>query len=136
MERVNVVYGFICSEEKEKVLMVHNVGSSWSLPGGMVEQGETLEEAVIREAKEETGLTIAVEHIVAVNEAFVKEKGHHVLFFTFKAKIIAGEFSIRDYQEISEIRWVDIPTANQLMPYYPNGVEHLMKSSSPYTYQN
>jgi 8-oxo-dGTP diphosphatase len=45
-----------------------------------VKQGETLKQAVIREAKEETGLTIEVEEIVAVNEAIFKEKGHHALF--------------------------------------------------------
>lgn len=53
MLRVDVAYAFIYKED-EKILMVNNQGGSWSLPGGAVEQGETLEQAVIRETKEET----------------------------------------------------------------------------------
>jgi 8-oxo-dGTP diphosphatase len=135
MIRVDVVYAFIYKEDEKKILMVNNQGGSWSLPGGAVEQGETLEQAVIRETKEETGLTIEVEKIVAVNEAIFKEKGHHALFITFKAKIVDGEISIQDKDEISEIKWVDIQTANELMPYHPDGVESLLESSSPYTFQ-
>lgn len=92
MIRVDVAYGLIC--EQGKVLMVNNKGGSWSLPGGAVEKGETLEQAMIREVREETGLTVVMEHIVSVNEAFFKERGHHALFITFKAKVINGSFSI------------------------------------------
>ncbi|WP_342562213.1 NUDIX hydrolase [Paenibacillus sp. FSL R7-0345] len=135
MLRVDVAYALIYNEEKKELLMVNNKGDSWSLPGGAVEKGETLEQAVIRETKEETGLTIEVENIVAVNEAFFKEKGHHALFITFEAKIIEGEISIQDEDEISGVEWVGIKRANDLMPYHPAGVEKLLKNSSIYTFQ-
>ena len=111
VKRVDVAYGLIC--EQRKVLMVNNQGSGWSLPGGAVEKGETFEQAVIREVKEEAGLTVEVENIVSVNEAFFEERGHHALFITFKAKIINGNPSIQDKNEISEIKWVDFQTANK-----------------------
>ncbi|MDQ0160659.1 NUDIX hydrolase [Alkalibacillus salilacus] len=135
MIRVDVAYAFIYKEDENNILMVNNKGGSWSLPGGAVEQGETLEEAVIREVKEETNLTIEVGEIIAVNEAMFKENGHHALFITFKAKVIEGEISIIDKDEISEIEWVNIQRANDLMPYHPNGVNSLLKASSPYTFQ-
>jgi 8-oxo-dGTP diphosphatase len=135
MIRIDVAYALIYNEDKEEILMVNNIGSGWSLPGGAVEKGETFEQAVIREIKEETGLTIEVESIVAVNEAFFKEKGNHALFITFTAKIIEGEISIQDEDEISEIKWVGIQRANELMPYHPDGVEKLLTNSSIYTFQ-
>ncbi|WP_226669651.1 NUDIX hydrolase [Metabacillus litoralis] len=135
MNRVDVAYAFIYKEDANKVLMVNNKGGGWSLPGGAVEPGETLEQAVIREVKEETSLTIEAGDIIAVNEAFFIEKGHHALFITFKATVIEGEISIIDSDEISEIEWVDIQRANELMPYHPHGVESLLKASAPYTFQ-
>ena len=45
----------------DKILVIDRVKSDWpglSFPGGHVEKGETLEESVIREMKEETGLTL------------------------------------------------------------------------------
>lgn len=126
---------FFYDENKKKILMVNNRGGGWSLPGGTVEQGETLEQAVIREVKEETNLTIEAGEIIAVNEAIFEEKGHHALIITFKAKVIEGEVSIIDKEEISEIEWVDIQWANELMPYHPNGVNSLLNASSPYTFQ-
>ncbi|MFD2762407.1 NUDIX hydrolase [Lentibacillus juripiscarius] len=135
MKRVDVAYALIHDKNNEKVLMVNNRGSGWSLPGGAVEHGETLEQAVIREAEEETSLTVEVQNIIAVNEAFFKERGHHAIFITFKAEIIDGEASIQDKEEILEIEWIDIQTANELMPFHPGGVESLLNSSSPYTFQ-
>ncbi|KRG13662.1 DNA mismatch repair protein MutT [Virgibacillus soli] len=135
MIRVDVTYAFIYKEDDKKILMVNNMEGGWSLPGGAVEQGETLEQAVIREVREETGLTIEASEIIAVNEAKFEEKGHHALMITFKAKIIEGEISIRDKDEIADIEWVDLQRANELMPYHPNGVDSLMKASSPYTFQ-
>ncbi|MFC4559215.1 NUDIX hydrolase [Virgibacillus kekensis] len=132
MKRVDVAYAFICKEEEGLVLLVNNVGGRWSLPGGEVEKGETLKQAVVREAKEETGLTIEAGNIVAVNEVFFHEKGHHALFFTFEATITGGEIAIQYEDEISEIKWVDFEKANKLLPFHPGGMESLVKSNASY----
>ena len=135
MNRENVVYGLIYNEADQKILMVKNVGSSWTLPGGAVEKGETLEQAIIREVKEETNLTVEIEHLVAVNEAFIVHKGVHPIFFTFKVKVVSGKIAINDEMEISAIKWVDIETADTLMPYYQEGITNLLTTYAPYTFQ-
>ncbi|ASN03558.1 NUDIX hydrolase [Virgibacillus necropolis] len=139
MKRVDVAYSLIHDEVENKILMVkNNKYNNWSLPGGAVEAGETLKMTAIREAKEETGLTIEVDDIVSVNEAFMTKDDHHALFVTFKGKIVGGELAIQDKDEkvgISEVKWVDLDTAAELMPYHKNGVKTLLASSIPYVFQ-
>lgn len=55
----------------ERILVIDRVKSDWpglSFPGGHVEKGETLEESVIREIKEETGLTLHSVKFCAIKE--------------------------------------------------------------------
>jgi len=133
---VNVAYCLIYNKENNQVLMVHNKDTnSWSLPGGCVEENETLEQAAIREAKEETGLIVKIKDVVAINECFFKEENQHVLFFTFSAEILDGKISIENPNEISKITWVDIPTADKLMPYHKCGVSKLIHNSATYCFQ-
>ncbi|RUT28028.1 NUDIX hydrolase [Paenibacillus zeisoli] len=127
MKRVDVVYSLITDSSNSKVLAVKNIGrSSWSLPGGAVEPNESLDQAVIREAKEETGLDISVYGIVAVNECRFEKINEHVTFITFRAEIIGGEEEILRPDEISEIAWIDIEQADDLMSYYKDGFRSLI----------
>ncbi|KEK23841.1 NUDIX hydrolase [Bacillus gaemokensis] len=136
MKRVDVVYALIYNQAQNQVLMVHNVEQgAWSLPGGAVEKGETLEVAVVREVKEETGLAVEMQGIAAINEKFFTEVGNHALLITFHANVIDGEIGVQDAAEISVVEWVDIKTANERFPYYDGGIESLLEAYIPYRFQ-
>ena len=136
MKLVNVVYALIFNEKTGQVLLVFNRDhNSWSMPGGAVEENETLEQATIREVQEETGLLVKIRDVVAINERFFQEDNEHAIFITFRTEIIGGKIFIENPDEISEIKWVDIPTADKLMPYHKNGIYKLIYNSATYCFQ-
>ncbi|GGE68793.1 NUDIX hydrolase [Priestia taiwanensis] len=135
MKRVDVAYVCLFNETKEKVLMVKNAGrNTWSLPGGAVEEGETLRHAVIREALEETGLAITPGNIIAVDEKKFMDKGQHAIFFIFSGTIAGGELRIQDNNEIVDVAWINIDEAKELWPFYPSRIHELYDNPAPYTY--
>lgn len=69
--------------------VTESLNRKWSLPGGTVEMGETLEECVIRETKEETGLDIAVDKLLYVCDRIVDNR--HVIHITFAVKRLGGD---------------------------------------------
>ncbi|WP_080875487.1 NUDIX hydrolase [Oceanobacillus timonensis] len=136
MERVDVVYALIFDEIEAKMLMVKNIKhDDWTMPGGMVEAGEVLSEAVVREVKEETGLTIEPEGLLAVNEAFMEKYNHHAIFFTFEAMVVGGDIAIQDTETIADTAWVSIDEADKRMPYHEAGIRSLLERAVPYAFQ-
>lgn len=63
--------------------------SNWSLPGGSLEWGETLEECLERELLEETGVVVAVDELLYVCDRF-KGLGNHVVDMSFLVHRVGG----------------------------------------------
>jgi mutator protein MutT len=66
----------------------------WTLPGGTVELGETLEEAVVRELEEETGLCVAPRELLSVFDRIHRETGrvaYHYVIVDYLCERISGE---------------------------------------------
>jgi ADP-ribose pyrophosphatase YjhB (NUDIX family) len=80
----------------------------YSLPGGVVEAGETLAEAIIREVDEETGLSIQPMALAGHREAIIRDKAgraeRHFVILTFACRWVAGE--PRPSDEVDEALWV------------------------------
>ena len=120
-----------------KVLVVRRArnpaGGLYSLPGGVVEAGETLAEAVKREVDEETSLTIEPVALAGYREVVARDAEdkveRHFVILPFAARWIAGEPKLNE--ELSEWLWVDpaevasMPTTPGLAEIVANAVEQL-----------
>ena len=80
----------------------------FTLPGGGVEVGETLHEAVIREVREETALTVEPLALAGYREAIARDGDgkieRHFVILPFAARWIAGDVALND--ELAEARWL------------------------------
>jgi 8-oxo-dGTP diphosphatase len=80
----------------------------YTLPGGVVEAGETLVEAVTREVREETALEIAPVAFAGFREMIMRESDNtvsrHFVIMSFAARWVSGEVSLND--ELDDARWL------------------------------
>jgi len=97
----------------------------WAVPGGKVDQGETLRSAVEREVSEETGLSVKAAEVVWVGES-ITEHGHLVLI-DFAAELVGGQLAASD--DADEAAWIDLTEASSLplTPTMYDLIEGLLK---------
>ncbi|HNP19929.1 MAG TPA: NUDIX domain-containing protein [Fulvivirga sp.] len=89
--RVRVRVCGICIDEDKLLLVNHTMGPKkelWLPPGGGINFNESAEDALIREFKEETGLNIAIEKFMFVNE--FKSGPLHAIELFFKVNVTGG----------------------------------------------
>jgi len=106
--------------EDDKILLVKQDVTEtrhWSLPGGALEFGETLEQCLVREIKEETGLEVIVNELLYVCDRFYNES--HVVHMTFLVERIGGR--IRNGQELKmeeeRIKEIEMVPLSKLQDY-------------------
>jgi ADP-ribose pyrophosphatase YjhB (NUDIX family) len=96
----------------ERVLIVRRgvppMQGIYTLPGGGVELGETLEQAVMREVREETGLAIEPLSLAGFRQVITRDAEgkieRHFVILPFAARYLAGEISLN--AELAEAKWL------------------------------
>lgn len=114
---IEVAVGPFILDENNRLFMVTSPKwkNEWIVPGGHVEPGEKLEDAVRRETLEEIGADIEVLDLFNVGESFASppefKRNAHFVFIDFVARLLSTDFKFND--EISGYRWFDLDEAAQ-----------------------
>ena len=101
--------------DADRLLMVrrgHAPGAGeWSIPGGHVEPGETLAEAVVRELVEETGVEGVCGELVGLEEFFADED--HYVILDFRVSVLEGTEPVPG-DDAEEARWIPLADVAEL----------------------
>ncbi|WP_336330762.1 MULTISPECIES: NUDIX hydrolase [unclassified Haloarcula] len=110
--------GALVTDPTDRILFVYE-DEIWKLPGGGVEAGETRQEAVGREVREETGVEITVDELAAVTEVTVTDDDREATFFfgtyrgTAESTTLASDPGL-DSESIETVAWRDAVPENCL----------------------
>jgi 8-oxo-dGTP diphosphatase len=97
--------------DEGRVLLVKRghppLAGEWSIPGGVLELGETLREAAVREAREETCLTVETAELLGVYDRVLRDNEgrtlYHFVLIDFLCWPVAGDAEAAD--DANEVRW-------------------------------
>ncbi len=91
--------------------------AEWSIPGGVLEVGELVREAAIREAREETGLTVEPGELLGVYDRVLRDADrrvqYHYVLIDFLCRRVAGDIAAAS--DAAEVRWFtreELPALN------------------------
>ena len=96
------------SDNKIILIKRKNVPYGWAIPGGFVDEGESLEQAAKREAKEETSLNIKLIEQFFTYSNPERDKRQHTISTVFIARIISGDPHAED--DAQDIGWFSMDT--------------------------
>jgi len=106
--------------EQQKVLLVRRANpplqGEWSIPGGMVETGETTREAVVREVHEETGLEVKPVQLLEVFERILRDDDarvrYHYVLIDYLCHVAGGAASAGS--DVTELCWAGAEELKEL----------------------
>ena len=99
------------TNDRGEVLLVNSPWRGWEYPGGLIEPGESFQEALHREVREESGVEIEITGFVGI----CKNIERNIVNIDFTAKYIGGE--LRTSEESTEVVWVTPEKALEMITF-------------------
>jgi len=143
-----VAAGGVVENEHGEILLVKHNNGEWAYPGGQVEVGENLIDALAREIREESGVNASVDKLFWVGSNTATHEGHSgvkivptKVIFGFICSYIDGE--LRGSDETVEARWVKKDDVFDMLPLilrdrfqayldFDGNVQYMAFTSRPY----
>ena len=96
---------------KGKILLVNSPWRGWEYPGGLIEPGESFENALRREIREESGVEVEIERFVGICKNLEKD----IVNIDFVCRYVSGELTTSE--ESTEVVWVTAERAMEMITF-------------------
>ena len=125
MNSFNIVCATVIVRDN-KILMVQEAKKKaykkWWIPGGKLDEGETVFDAAVRETKEETGYDVSIKNILCI----INPSNDRPLIIVFRADIISGDIAV-NHEEILDVKWIPTNEVAQLDLRVPKAMREILQ---------
>ncbi len=104
------VAGVVIDEDGRALVIQRRDNAHWEPPGGVLERNETIIDGLLREVREETGLTVEPLTLTGI----YKNMSRGIIALVFRCRAISG--SLKENSEVTGFRWVREPDVSAIMP--------------------
>lgn len=118
-------WGLITNDQGQVLLLKKKGSGYWERPGGQVEKGEAIEDCILREIEEETGIKVKIVGQAEVDQ-FISDE--HWIVFSFRLEHISGVATNKEPELHDDVRWFplsDLPS--DLSRHAKNALDKLLK---------
>jgi len=121
LQKPKVAVGALVTNKNRVLLVKRGRAPSkglWAIPGGKIELGETMAQAVEREILEETGIAIEPSHIISVFDNIIRDGSgaiqFHYVIIDFLAKPLDPGARLTPGDDAEDVRWVSVEELDSL----------------------